>query len=133
VPTMITEDPWVASALISASIPTLVRIGKKFTATGVTVNTPRGVSKTKDSSMQRYTLKRVVSEEAEKMKMLCDLIGHSIWSALMLPLGKRMVRRERRWAVAAPPSLRSGFSGRLASVSHLKSMIMFIRRIPTVR
>jgi hypothetical protein len=69
VPTMITEDLWVASALISASIPTLVRIGMKFTTTGVTVNTLRGGSKTKDSSMQRYKLKRVVNEGAEKVKM----------------------------------------------------------------
>jgi len=66
---MITEDLWVASALISALIPTLVRIGMKFTTTGVTVNTLRGGSKTKDSSMQRYKLKRVVNEGAEKVKM----------------------------------------------------------------
>jgi hypothetical protein len=66
---MMTEDLWVASAFILALIPILVRIGKKFTTTGVTVNTPRGGSKTKDSWIQRCKLKRVVSTGAEKVKM----------------------------------------------------------------
>lgn len=45
VPTITMEMLWVASTLISASMPALVRIAKRFTTTGVTVRRVNGTSK----------------------------------------------------------------------------------------
>lgn len=45
VPTIAMEMLWVASTLISASTPALMRIAKRFTTAGVTVRTVNGTSK----------------------------------------------------------------------------------------
>jgi hypothetical protein len=55
VPTMITEELWVALALVSASTPVLMRVAKKFTGPGVTLNTTRGYGSKSNSSKQKST------------------------------------------------------------------------------
>lgn len=58
VPTMVTEELWVALALVSASTPVLMRVAKKFTTFGMTLTTSmaygsRGEGNSKDSSTGR--------------------------------------------------------------------------------
>jgi hypothetical protein len=60
--TIAMEMPWVASTLISASMPALVRIAKRFATTGVTMRTVNGTSKSgsraKDITHQLTSFKR---------------------------------------------------------------------------
>jgi len=55
VPTIITEEFWIALALVSASTPVLMRVAKKFTAPGVTLNTARGYGSKSGSNKQKTT------------------------------------------------------------------------------
>jgi hypothetical protein len=55
VPTMITEELWIALALVSASTPVLMRVAKKFTTSGMMVSTTRGYGSKSGSSHQKRT------------------------------------------------------------------------------
>lgn len=55
VPTMITEELWVALALVSASTPVLMRVAKKFTTSGMTLSTTMAYGSKGSSSHQRRT------------------------------------------------------------------------------
>lgn len=55
VPAMITEELWVALALVSASTPVLMRVAKKFTTSGVILSTSKGYGSRESSSNQRRT------------------------------------------------------------------------------
>ena len=53
VPTVITEELWVALALAAASTPVLMRVAKKFTTSGITLSTSMAYGSKGSSSNQR--------------------------------------------------------------------------------
>lgn len=62
VPSIVTEDMWVAIALVSSSVPVLLRITKKFTTMGVTITTQTDSSnKTKRSQTLTIKMKNVAA------------------------------------------------------------------------
>ena len=74
VATMITEILWVILSLISASIPTLMRIAKKFTTNAVslgpTMISSRRPNRTKLTSLQRAKMKKTESTISKDGSML---------------------------------------------------------------
>lgn len=62
IPSIVTEDMWVAFALVSSSVPVLLRITKKFTTMGVTIITQTDSSnKTKHSQTLTIKMKNVTA------------------------------------------------------------------------
>ncbi|KAF7511449.1 hypothetical protein GJ744_004638 [Endocarpon pusillum] len=55
VPTMITEELWVALALVLTSTPVLMRVAKKFTTSGITLSTSKAYGSRESSSNQKKT------------------------------------------------------------------------------
>lgn len=62
VPTMICEELWIALSLVSASIPVLLRIAKKFTTTGMVVGTTT-VSRSTKTPVESVKMKSVTTGE----------------------------------------------------------------------
>ena len=58
VPTVVTEELWVALALVSASIPVLMRVAKKFTTCGIILSTTMQYGSRQTSSNHRGTIFR---------------------------------------------------------------------------
>ncbi len=56
VPTIVTEEFWLCAALVSASVPVLVRIAKKFTTSGIHLgNTTLHQSRSRTENISQLT------------------------------------------------------------------------------
>jgi len=80
VPSIVSEEFWVAFAIICASTPILMRITKKFSTTGMVLGTTVGATKgtTTNGSFPMRSQASQGRSSPEKMVLRPDQVGYTI-------------------------------------------------------